>query len=104
MCLIGYLSLYLTRKYKKFFNKQKSHPEDCLIKDNYNSYGVHISKTKPKIRKGDKVKYRDNYRDKDTQKLIYFDLIGIWDGTKVEFHDKNETVIKTVWWLEKIKK
>jgi hypothetical protein len=85
-----------------FKNKQKSHPEDCLIESNYNAYGVHISKPKPKIKKGDKVRYRDNYRDKKTLKLVYFYLEGIWDGKKVEFNDKDQTVVRSVWWLEKI--
>lgn len=84
---------------------KKETPElSQLIIDNYNTYGVHISKTKPVIKKGDKVKFVDNYRDKTTQKLVYFDLIGKWDGTKVEFHDKNDTVVRSVWWLEKVKK
>lgn len=68
---------------------------------NYNTYGVHISKTKPVIKKGDKVKYIANYRDTDG-KLIYYDLIGVWDGEKVEFNDKDHYVVRTAWWLEKV--
>ena len=69
--------------------------------NNYNTYGVHISKTKPIIKKGDKVKYIANYRNTDG-KLIYYDIVGVWDGKKVEFNDKDHYVVRTTWWLEKI--
>lgn len=68
---------------------------------NYNTYGVHISKTKPIIKKGTKVKYLTNYRDTDG-KLIKFYIFGVWDGEKATFNDKDHHVIRTTWWLEKV--
>jgi len=69
---------------------------------NYNTYGIHNSKTKPNIKKGDKVKYTANYRNKTDGKLVYYDIYGIWDGEKVEFNDKDYHIVRTTWWLEKI--
>ena len=67
---------------------------------NYNTYGEHISKTKPIIKKGDNVKYVDCYRDTDG-KLIKYNLFGVWDGEKVTF-TKDTLVVRTIWWLEKV--
>ena len=67
---------------------------------NYNTYGVHINKTQPIIKKGDHVKYVDSYRNTNG-KLIKYDLYGVWDGEKVTF-TKDTLVIRTTWWLEKI--
>jgi len=68
---------------------------------NYNTYGVHISKTMPIIKKGAKVKYITSYRNTDG-KLIYYDIFGVWDGEKTTFNDKDKHVIRTTWWLEKV--
>lgn len=68
---------------------------------NYNSYGVHISKTQPKLRKGDTVKYKTNYRDTNG-KLVFYYIYGKWNGNKAVFNDKDQHVIHTSWWLEKV--
>jgi len=68
---------------------------------NYNSYGVHISKQQPKLKKGDTVKYKTSYRDTHG-KLVYFYIYGKWDGTKATFNDKEQHVVRTTWWLEKV--
>lgn len=70
---------------------------------NYNSYGIHISKPQPVIKKGDTVKYKTNYRDAVTGKLVYFFIYGKWDGEKATFNDKDQHIVRTTWWLEKVK-
>jgi len=35
-------------------------------------------------------------------KTFYVNLIGIWDGEKVQFSDKEKTIVRNKNWLKKI--
>lgn len=68
----------------------------------YNCYGNHISKKLDNINAGDTVEFsyhkyvKINGRSKNTT----ITLIGKWDGEKVWFTDKDETVVRTTEWLK----
>lgn len=54
------------------------------------------------IKKGDTVTYVDTRSGKKNSKSIKVELIGVWDGEKVEFISDNEkTVVRTINWLKK---
>lgn len=70
----------------------------------YDSYGNLIGTVLDDIKAGDKVEYIDTKggyftRKKFVQKIS---LIGIWDGEKVVFDDKEKTTVRTIHWLKKI--
>ena len=67
----------------------------------FNCDGVEVGKVKPDIKSGDRVMYTDTVRvgNKQTKRT----LVGVWDGEKVCFADKDRTVVRNVWWVEKIK-
>lgn len=78
-----------------------------INEDNFNAYGVLKTKTQPIINAGDNVRYADVERlptdaDGKIGKLVKVFLYGVWDGEKVEFNDKQNTVVRTTWWLEKV--
>ena len=53
------------------------------------------------IKKGDTVSYVDTRSEKSGKgsKSIKVELIGVWDGEKVEFiDDKEKTVVRTIFW------
>ena len=67
----------------------------------YDSDGVLKTFITPIINKGDTVSYIDTVlvgegRRKKSTKVR---LIGIWDGEKVEFDDKDKTVVRNKRWL-----
>lgn len=71
------------------------------IVSKYNSFGVLNDIKNQDIKQGDVVEYIDTKR-KDN-KAIKISLIGIWDGDKVCFDDKEQTVVRTTVWLKKVR-
>jgi hypothetical protein len=67
----------------------------------YNSFGVLDGVKNQDIKQGDVVEYIDTKR-KDN-KAIKISLIGIWDGDKVCFDDKEETIVRTTVCLKKLR-
>lgn len=73
----------------------------------YNTYGRLKDRVLDDIQKGSVVEYIDartvvlpNGR-KVTGKIR---LIGTWDGEKVQFTDKEQTLVKTTEWLKLLKR
>jgi len=72
----------------------------------YNSYGRLSDRVLDDIQKGDTVQFsyhkvlpdKITNRPKNTEVL----LVGIWDGEKVCFDDKEQTIVKTKEWLKKL--
>ena len=67
----------------------------------YDSFGVLNDSKNQDIKQGDVVEYIDTKRKNN--KAIKMSLIGIWDGSKVCFDDKEQTIIRTTVWLKKIR-
>lgn len=67
----------------------------------YDEYGV--LKTIPVINIpiGSVVEYTDT-KVMD-RKSVKIKLVGIWDGKKVEFNDKDKTIVRTTRWLKLLK-
>ena len=61
----------------------------------FNCYGNLIYEIRESINKGDLVSYY--------QKKYHTTLQGIWDGEKVFFKDKDDTVVRTPEWLKLVK-
>jgi hypothetical protein len=58
------------------------------------------------IKAGDKVEYVTAYTKKLPNGRGEYDkktLTGIWDGDKVEFNDKERTIVRTIHWLKLVK-
>jgi len=70
--------------------------------DEFDIYGNPIGFIPDDIKKGDVVSYIDarSKKVKHGSITIYVKLVGIWDGEKVEFTDKDKTVVKTINWLK----
>ncbi len=62
----------------------------------YNCYGNLIYEVRESINKGDLVSYYQKRYDAILQ--------GVWDGEKVCFKDKDDTVVRTTEWLKFVKK
>ena len=50
---------------------------------------------------GDTVLYIDA-KAGEYGRTYYVELVGIWDGEKVEFPDKEKTVIRNINWLKNL--
>lgn len=70
-----------------------------MILSNFDCNGKYISTD---LRQGDKVLYIDS-RTRGMQ-TVKVGLHGVWDGEKVEFKDKDHTVVRNVNWLIKLSK
>lgn len=71
----------------------------------FNSYGKPIDNPdKPLINKGDRVSYLTPKFELDgnRRKTVKVLLEGVWDGEKVQFNDKEQTIVRTTQWLTKI--
>jgi hypothetical protein len=71
------------------------------ISSKYNFFGVLNNVKNQDIKQGDVVEYIDTKRYNN--KTIKISLIGIWDGDKVCFNDKEQTIVRTTVWLKKIR-
>ncbi len=74
-------------------------------KGKFDEYGVAISIPWQEIGKGDKVYYIDTRNGKNVKgkkKSVKIILYGIWDGEKVQFDDDDNTVVRSIRWLEKV--
>jgi len=72
--------------------------------DIYDEFGVLRTQLWEDIKKGDKVVYYDTISIKDNGrwKNVKVPLEGVWDGEKVQFDDKDKTLVRTTRWLKKI--
>jgi len=68
------------------------------MKSKYDSYGVLYSIQHEDITAGSVVEYIDAKSAK--QKTKKTTLVGVWDGSKVCFDDKEKTVVRTTRWLK----
>jgi hypothetical protein len=68
----------------------------------YDCYGNLISKTKENFKVGDVVEfsYAKLIKKDGRTKNVIIRLEGLWDGEKVCFSDKEETVVRTTEWLK----
>jgi len=68
----------------------------------FNSYGRPIEEIPPVINKGDKVSYLTPKFEFDGKRHITVKVLleGVWDGEKVQFNDKEQTIIRTTRWLK----
>jgi glutathionylspermidine synthase len=68
----------------------------------YNKYGNHISHQVDNIEIGDLVEYLDARTESigKQKKTIRVPLLGIWDGEKVQFNDKEQTLVRAIPWLK----
>lgn len=57
-----------------------------------------ISDVIDEFKSGDTVLYIDA-KPGEYGKTYYVELVGIWDGKKVEFSDKDKTVVRNINWL-----
>jgi hypothetical protein len=72
------------------------------MNDKYDTYGNIIGTKLDDIRKGDLVEYIDTKTiivDKKPFK-IKIPLQGVWDGEKVQFDDKEKTLVRSIHWLK----
>jgi len=71
-----------------------------MVEIKFNSHGKLKMDNDTKIKAGDTVEYSyaDNNPNDRTRKMIVT-LRGTWDGDKVSFNDKKNTVVKTTHWL-----
>ena len=65
----------------------------------YDSFGILKNIPWLEIKKGDLVEYIDTKII--NKKPIKISLIGIWNGEKVCFTDKDNTIVRTTRWLKK---
>ena len=74
------------------------------ISEKYDKYGNPVDKIIDDIKSGDLVQYLDSKSHFEGKKKINvrIPLQGIWDGEKVQFNDKEQTVVRTIHWLTKI--
>jgi hypothetical protein len=66
----------------------------------FNSYGRLKTDKESKIKAGDTVQYSyadTDPNDRNKKKIIA--LRGTWDGEKVCFSDKKQTIVRTTFWL-----
>lgn len=70
-----------------------------------NEYGKLVGTFPDNIKKGDMVEYIDtkNILIGKIRKMVKVPLQGIWDGNQVIFDDKEQTTVRTIWWLTKKK-
>lgn len=69
----------------------------------YNCHGVLCTEIEPIINIGDIVEYIDTGNlvdNKGRQTKIKLPIYGIWDGEKVQFNDKDKTIVFNKWWLK----
>ena len=68
------------------------------LSNKYDEYGKLKTEPWPVIEKGDRVGYITRIMVSKTEKKD-IQLIGYWDGEKVEFNDKEKTIVRTKRWL-----
>jgi len=74
------------------------------IAKQFDSYGKPIGFIVDDIQKGDRVRYEDSISGWDGKHgmTVKRELFGVWDGEKVQFDDKDKTIVFTKHWLKKI--
>ena len=73
----------------------------------YNTYGRLKDRVLDDIQKGSVVEYIDSRTatlPNGRKVTVKVRLIGTWDGEKVQFTDKEETLVKTTEWLKLLKR
>jgi len=65
----------------------------------YDEYGNLSGTVLADIKKGDVVEYTETRTINRTKKQKVV-LQGIWDGEKVQFDDKEHTLVKAIQWLK----
>lgn len=74
---------------------------------NYNTYGRPKDRVLDDIQKGSVVEYIDARTEtlpSGRKVTVKVKLIGNWDGEKVQFTDKEQTLVKTIEWLRLLKR
>lgn len=68
----------------------------------YNCYGRPVDRVLDDIQKGDKVEFWYHVTIKEGNRTINkkITIIGNWDGEKVIFNDKYQTVVRNKEWLK----
>jgi hypothetical protein len=68
----------------------------------FNCYGNPTNRVLDDIQKNDFVSYtyHKHFRYENRQINLPIILVGIWDGEKVNFFDKEKTVVRTKEWLK----
>ena len=79
---------------------------EISVQDKYDCYGKLVTEPWPNIKKGDTVRYKEASHIKKGNRIIRTvnDLVGIWDGEKVQFDDNEKTLIRTTRWLKRIRR
>ena len=73
------------------------------MNDKFDTYGNLIGTKLDDIRKGDLVEYINTKTivvGKNKQIKIKEKFTGIWDGEKVQFDDKEKTLVRSIHWLK----
>jgi len=73
--------------------------------NDFNSYGKPIDFIPDEIKSGDLVEYLEskNHFEGKKKANVKTPLIGTWDGEKVQFNDKEKTIVRSLQWLTKVK-
>ena len=68
----------------------------------YNQYGKPVNNVIDDIQPGDMVEYIDSRTGIVNKRkvTIHITLQGIWDGEKVQFDDKDQTLVRCKNWLK----
>lgn len=66
----------------------------------FNCYGNLVPFVMFPFAKGDLVEFSYKKFSKEERISKTITIQGIWDGEKVEFPDKNQTIVRTLQWLK----
>jgi hypothetical protein len=69
------------------------------MNEKYDTYGRLTGTVSDNIKKGDVVNYIDTKSLNKTTKIKVV-LQGVWDGEKVQFDDKDHTLVRAIQWLK----